>query len=78
MKTDLFPANLCQLLMLLIRYKACKNLIQRSPFISLYIGFIGMDQIIRESCYEGTILQRNFGKIIEKLSFYGHFPIIPF
>ena len=57
-----------------IRYKACKNLIQQGPFIRLYLGFMGMDQIIRESCYNGTILQRNYWKMI----IYGHFPMIAF
>ena len=42
-----------------------------------------MDCVISELCYKGIILQRNYRKlpfykgVIEKLPFYGHFPIIP-
>ena len=42
--------------------------IQCSPFIKLCFGSTGMDCIIRdcvisESCYKGTILQRNYRKM---------------
>ena len=33
----------------------------------IYLGSIGMEGVISESCYKGTILQRNDG----------HFPIFP-
>ena len=32
---------------------------QCSPFILLYLGSIGMDCVISELCYKGTILQSN-------------------
>ena len=44
-----------------------------NAMFGLTLGSIGMDCVIRESCYKGTILQKNYRKII----FYGHFPIIP-
>ena len=38
--------------------------IQCSSFITLYFGSIGMDLVISETCYEGTILQRNFIEMV--------------
>ena len=35
------------------------QLIQCSPFITLCLGSIGIDRVISELCYKGTILQRN-------------------
>ena len=29
----------------------------------LYLGSIGMDHVISEPCYKGTILQRNYRKM---------------
>ena len=39
--------------------------IQYSPFIMLYLWSIcpGMDCVISEPCYKGTILQRNYKKM---------------
>ena len=34
--------------------------IQRSPYIRLCLGSIEMYCVISESCYKGTILQRNY------------------
>ena len=34
--------------------------LQCSPFIMLCMGSMGMDCVIRESCYKGTISQRNY------------------
>ena len=31
------------------------------------------NRVINETCYKGTILKRNYGKI----AIHGHFPIIP-
>ena len=39
------------------------------PFISLILGFKGMDRVISDSYNKGKILQRNY--------IHGHFPIIP-
>ena len=36
---------------------------QCSPFITLCLGFIGMDHVISESCYKGTIFLILFCKI---------------
>ena len=36
----------------------------------LYLGSIGMDCVISELCYKGTILQRNYRKMTIKWSFY--------
>ena len=33
-----------------------------SLFVRLCFGFIGMDHVISELCYKGTILQRNYRK----------------
>ena len=61
--------------------------IQSIPFIKLYLGSIGMDCVISESCYKGIILQRNYRKMTIKwpfsynsfVKFHGkHFPIITF
>ena len=35
-----------------------------SHFITLYLGFIGMESVISKSCYKGTSLQRNYRKMI--------------
>ena len=35
----------------------------------LYLGSIGMDRVISELCYKGTILQRNYRKMTIKWSF---------
>ena len=35
----------------------------------LYLGFIGMDRVISEQCYKGTILQKNYRKMTIKWSF---------
>ena len=45
------------------------SLIQYIPFIMLYLGSIGMDRVISEPCYKGTILQRNYRKMTIKWSF---------
>ena len=34
--------------------------IQSSPFITLCLGSIGIDHVISELFYKGTILQRNY------------------
>ena len=31
--------------------------------VSLYLGYIGMDHVITEYCYKGTILQRYYRKM---------------
>ena len=43
--------------------------IQYSPFIMLCLGSIGIDCVISESCYNGTILQRNYRKMTILWSF---------
>ena len=43
--------------------------IQCSTFIILYMGSIGMDHVISELWFTGTILQRNYRKMTIKLSF---------
>ena len=43
--------------------------VQYSPFIMLYLGSIGMDRVISDPCYKGTILQRNYRKMTIKWSF---------
>ena len=45
--------------------------VQCSLFITLCLGSIRMDQVIRKSCYKGTILQRNYFKMT-----IGHFKIV--
>ena len=40
-----------------------------SPFIMLCLGSIGMDSVISESCYKGTILQMNYRKMTIKWLF---------
>ena len=35
--------------------------VQCSPFIMLYLGSIGRERVICESCYKGTILEQNIG-----------------
>ena len=50
----------------------CKSFfkyVQCSPFITIYSGFTGMDLVISESCYKGTILQRNYRKMTILWSF---------
>ena len=47
--------------------------VQSSPFITLYLVSKGMDHVISEPCYKGTIVLRNF----RKTTIYGHFSIIP-
>ena len=42
------------------------GVIQYGPFIRLYLGFIGMDCVISEICYKGTILQQNSRKVTMK------------
>ena len=42
-------------------------------FITLYLGSIGMDHVISESCYKGTILQRNDRKMTISWSFSYHY-----
>ena len=37
--------------------------VQCSPFMTLYLGSMGTDCVISESCYKGTIFQRNYRKI---------------
>ena len=37
--------------------------IQFSPFKRLCLGPIGMNHVVSESCYKGTILRRNYRKI---------------
>ena len=36
--------------------------VQCSPFITLYLGPLGMDCVISELCYKKTILQKIIGK----------------
>ena len=43
--------------------------IQTSPFITLCSGSIGMDRVICEPCYKGTILQGHYRKMTMKWSF---------
>ena len=50
--------------------------IQCSPFVTLFLRSIGMDSIIREACYKGTILQRNYRKMT--IPFYNFFGIVIF
>ena len=45
------------------------TILQYSPFIKLCLGFIGLDSVISESCYKGTILQRNYRKMTILWSF---------
>ena len=50
--------------------------IQCSPFIMVYLEPIGMGHIISKLCYNGTILQRNYRKMIMEWSFsYNSFVI---
>ena len=46
-----------------------QSVVQPSPFIKLYLGFIEKDSVISESCYKGTILKRNSRKMTLKWSF---------
>ena len=46
------------------------NRIEYSPFIMLYLGYIGTDCVISELCYKGTILQSNDRKITISWSFF--------
>ena len=39
-----------------------------------YLGSMGMNRVISESCYKVTILQKSY----RKMTMNGHFPIIPF
>ena len=43
--------------------------VQCSPFIMIYLRSIGMDHVISELCYKGTILQRNYRKMTIPWSF---------
>ena len=53
--------------------KTSFTLLQCSPFITLYLGSIGMDHIERNRVIKGQ-----FSKvIIGKFPFHGHFPVIP-
>ena len=49
--------------------KNCLNNVQCSPFIMLYLGSMGIDCVITESCYIGTFLQRKNRKMTIKWSF---------
>ena len=40
-----------------------------TPFITLYLGSIGVDRVISEPCYKGTILQMNYRKMTISWSF---------
>ena len=44
--------------------------IQYSPFLTLCMGSIGIDLVISESCYKGTILQMNYRKMTIILIFF--------
>ena len=43
-----------------------KGKAQCSPFITLYLGSIGMGHISSESCDKGKILQRNYRTILQR------------
>ena len=47
----------------------CMVDLQCSPFITLYLGSIGVDPVISELCFKGTILERNYRKMTILLSF---------
>ena len=48
----------------------CKKFrVQCNTFITLSLGSIGMDHVISELCYKGTILQRNYRKMTILWSF---------
>ena len=49
--------------------------LQCGPIIILFLGSIGMDNVISELCYGGEILQRNYRKMT---ILYGHFHTISF
>ena len=34
------------------------------PFIMLYLGSIRRDHVLSELCYKGTILQRNYTRVV--------------
>ena len=56
------------------------GLTQCSPFITLILGSIGMNHVMSESCYKGTILKRNYvikGQFYKGIIGNGHFPIVP-
>ena len=58
-----------------------KGKVQCSPFKTLYLKSIGMGHIKSESCYKGTILQRNCRTILQrnyrkKMTILGRFRII--
>ena len=42
-----------------------------SPIITLCLASIGMDSVLCELCYKGTLLQRNYRKFGSHLSFKG-------
>ena len=42
---------------------------QQSPFIRLCLESKGIDHVLSESCYKGTILQRHYRKMTIKWSF---------
>ena len=46
-------------------------------FIALFVGFMGMHNVISKLYYKGTILQRNYRKMIMVVIII-NFPIIPF
>ena len=43
--------------------------VQCNCFITLCLGSIGMDHVISELCYKGTILQRNVMKMTLSFSY---------
>ena len=49
--------------------KVGATIIQFSPFRTLWLGTIGMDRVISEPCYTGTILQQNYSKLTILWSF---------
>ena len=44
-------------------------IVQWGTFIMQYLEFIGMDSVLSESCYKGTLLQRNYRKMTNSWSF---------
>ena len=58
-------ARTCNPLISILALYHCATVLP-SPFIMLCLGFIGMECVISESCYIGTILQRNYRKMTKK------------
>ena len=45
-----------------------KSYVECCPFIMLCFGSIGMDSVVSESCFKGTILERSYWNDLKILS----------